>query len=485
MRIMFWRAKSEGVMMKRKNYHCIGIIRPFILIFLLFWINITPVTLGVGSVLDQRVPKREAWDKILDIAGVKPGMIIGEVGAGEGIFSITLTERIGENGKIYANDIDEESLEILEKKAFKNVETVLGGTDDPDFPVHDLDLVIMRSVFHDLENPLSMMENIKKYLKPDAPLVVLEPHSREPFDPSVLPMHLLTEDEFLAIVDQSSFKLEDPVSIPSWWSIYVFKVDKNKVKTVWSDWLGKFRADIKKIQEFEKNENVSSVKKRIAWEKLFNSYRDDNPETTEDTQMREYIKNRISLLSEKTDRSISSRKKSGKELVVELRSDYVSIGKDDIENVFKRLGFGVRVKIRTTSGDFPNLFEKISPEGDPVVVDQATGLMWHQSGSKEALDFFSAQAWIDDLNLRNYAGFSDWRLPTAEEAASIIETEKRNGKLHIDPVFSDAQSVIWTGDTHYPGRIWLLELFRSGFADDLKIHIGWVRPVLSTKESRI
>ena len=120
-------------------------------------------------------------------------------------------------------------------------------------------------------------------------------------------------------------------------------------------------------------------------------------------------------------------------------------------------------------------------EGDPIVVDESTGLMWHQSGSKETLDFFSAQTWIDDLNIRNYAGYSDWRLPTTEEAASIIETEKRNRELYIDPVFSDVQGVIWTGDTYYPGRIWLMELFRSGFADDLKIHIGWVRPVRSSK----
>jgi hypothetical protein len=112
-------------------------------------------------------------------------------------------------------------------------------------------------------------------------------------------------------------------------------------------------------------------------------------------------------------------------------------------------------------------------------MDKSTGLVWHQNGSMDPLDFFSSQEWIDDLNLNNYAGYSDWRLPTAEEAASILETTKRNGKLYIDPVFSEDQGVIWTGDAHYPGRIWLLELFRSGFADDLKIHIGWVRPVRS------
>jgi len=470
-------------MMKRKKIRAIIFAQRFFLIFLLSWITIAADTLYAGSALDQKASRQEAMEKILDIAGVKPGLIIGEVGAGGGGFTAFMIERMGNSGKIYANDIDKDSLDILEKKGFKIVETVLGGTDDPDFPVHNLDLVIMRNVFHDLENPLTMMENIKKYLKPDAPIVIVEPHSSEPSDLTSLPMHLLTEEEFLSITEQSSYRLVDPVTIPSWWSVYVFKVDMNKEKTAWPDWLERFRAHIKKIQEFENNTQVSSVKKRIAWERVLNSYRDDNPETTEDNELREYIQKRINLLCEKTDKTVSSQEQIEKESAVELRSVYESIDQDDIEDIFKRLGFGVRVRIRVKSGDFPNLYEKMSPEEDPVVLDRATGLMWRQNGSEETLDYFSAQAWIDDLNLRNYAGYSDWRLPTAEEAASIIEAEKRNGELYIDPAFSDVQDVIWTGDSYYPGRSWLVEFIRAGFVDDLKIHIGWVRPVRSSKLS--
>ena len=469
--------------MKRKKIRAIILAQRFFLIFLLSWITTASHTWGVGSTLDQRLSRQEAMEKILDIAGVKPGLVIGEVGAGGGGFTSFLVERMGESGKIYANDIDKDSLDILERKGFKIVETVLGGTDNPNFPVHNLDMVIMRNVFHDLEHPLSMMENIKKYLKPDASLVVVEPHSSEPSNVTSLPMHLLTEKEFLSIVEQSSYTLLDPVEIPSWWSVYVFKVDKNKEKTVWPDWLEKFRADVKKIQEFENNMHSSSVKKRIAWERILNSYRDDNPETTEDNELREYIQKRIAWLSEKTEHTVSSPKQIEKEPAVELRSVYDSIDQDDIEDTFKRLGFGVRVRIRVKSGDFPNLYEKMTPEGDPVVLDSATGLMWHPNGSEETLDYYSAQEWIDDLNLRNYAGYSDWRLPTAEEVASIIESERKNGKLYIDPAFSDVQDVIWTGDSYYPGRSWLVEFIRAGFADDLKIHIAWVRPVRSSKQS--
>ena len=84
-------------------------------------------------------------------------------------------------------------------------------------------------------------------------------------------------------------------------------------------------------------------------------------------------------------------------------------------------------------------------KGDKVVVDNATGLMWHQSGSDDEMVWHEALEWIRKLNKSGYAGCQDWRLPTVEEAASLLEPSKRNG-LCIDPVFSNVQSFIYTGD---------------------------------------
>ena len=84
--------------------------------------------------------------------------------------------------------------------------------------------------------------------------------------------------------------------------------------------------------------------------------------------------------------------------------------------------------------------------GDVVVVDNATGLMWHQGGSVDWLNWNYAKEWIEDLNSRGYAGYQDWRLPTVEEAASLLESSKKNGDLYIDPVFSKHQLWILTGD---------------------------------------
>jgi len=90
-------------------------------------------------------------------------------------------------------------------------------------------------------------------------------------------------------------------------------------------------------------------------------------------------------------------------------------------------------------------YEKKSIKGGNVVIDHATGLMWLQSGSKEYMQWIAAMGWVRNLNAREYAGYSDWRLPTIEEAASLLEPVKKNA-LYIDPVFDKEQWGIWSGD---------------------------------------
>jgi len=92
-------------------------------------------------------------------------------------------------------------------------------------------------------------------------------------------------------------------------------------------------------------------------------------------------------------------------------------------------------------------YEKKSIKGGNVVIDHATGLMWLQSGSKEYMQWNAANGWVRKLNTLKYAGYSDWRLPTIEEAASLLEPGKTNA-LHIDPIFDKEQWGIWSGDKH-------------------------------------
>jgi len=103
-------------------------------------------------------------------------------------------------------------------------------------------------------------------------------------------------------------------------------------------------------------------------------------------------------------------------------------------------------------------YENKSINGDSVVTDHATGLMWHQSGSEKDMVWNEAKQWVKDLNNRGYAGYSDWRLPTVEEAVSLLESSKKAGALYIDGVFDVTQCGIWTDDENdtasYLDSVW-------------------------------
>jgi ubiquinone/menaquinone biosynthesis C-methylase UbiE len=86
-------------------------------------------------------------ERVMDAVGIRPGMVIGEAGAGRGYFTFKLARRVGETGRIYANDIDESALEHVRDRCrsegLRNVETVVGQMDDPLFPARALDLVMI------------------------------------------------------------------------------------------------------------------------------------------------------------------------------------------------------------------------------------------------------------------------------------------------------------------------------------------------------
>jgi SAM-dependent methyltransferase len=121
----------------------------------------------------------ETDSKTLDAMGVRPGMTIGEIGAGGGRVTFALARRVGEGGKVYANDIDPKPLAELravsERKGTKNIETLVGKADDPMFPKGVLDLAIMAIVYHHLEQPVALLKNLALSLKPGATLVIVDP----------------------------------------------------------------------------------------------------------------------------------------------------------------------------------------------------------------------------------------------------------------------------------------------------------------------
>jgi serine/threonine protein kinase len=144
--------------------------------------------------------------------------------------------------------------------------------------------------------------------------------------------------------------------------------------------------------------------------------------------------------------------------------------------MLKKRGFYDYHKNR--SKRFRNQFYLKKKGGKNVIVDRATGLVWHHSGSPRYMNLSRAHSWITSLNRVRHAGYSDWRLPTLEEAASLMESTKNSSGLHLSPLFSGKTRSIWTSDTL--GQEYWIVYFDHGYVDvNWPQFNGYVRPVRS------
>jgi tRNA A58 N-methylase Trm61 len=165
----------------------------------------------------------------MDSLGIRPGMIIGEAGAGTGYFTFHLSKRVGEEGKIYANDIDKRALwrlnERSEREDVRNITTVVGEVDDPMFPKGKLDCVVIMMAFHDFEEPVEWMKNVVPAMKPDAFLAIIDPDPEKVrYDRS----HFMSKEEILATMQKTDFVLVRLLTFLERDNIYVYRLKQDR-----------------------------------------------------------------------------------------------------------------------------------------------------------------------------------------------------------------------------------------------------------------
>ena len=130
-----------------------------------------------------------------------------------------------------------------------------------------------------------------------------------------------------------------------------------------------------------------------------------------------------------------------------------------------------------------NKFELFEQQAGTAIVDYEAQLMWQQSGSPAQMMHVEAKAFVKRLNEKAHLGFTDWRLPTLEEAMSLVERKRSKSNLHIDPVFDSTQNYIWTADRNAPFWAWVVS-FNFGAADEYDPEvIAFVRAVRTLSHS--
>ncbi len=173
--------------------------------------------------------KEEDPDRMLQSLEIKPGSVVADVGAGVGYHAWRLAGIVGPTGKVIAEEIQVDMLRMLESnmdmRHITNVQPLLGTETDPRLPVGKVDLVLMVDVYHEFSDPVTMMQKIRKSLKPDGRVVLVEFRKEDDSVP-IRPEHKMSTAEVRAELEPLGFKFDKVLDFLPWQHILIFSIAK-------------------------------------------------------------------------------------------------------------------------------------------------------------------------------------------------------------------------------------------------------------------
>lgn len=164
---------------------------------------------------------REVYDKriaIVNATGIRPGEVVADIGAGTGLFTRLFAERVGPHGRVYAVDISRTFIENIvrtaKKQGFVNVEGVVNTDRDVTLPANSINLAFLVDTYHHFEYPGSMLSSIRRSLRTDGTLIVID-FRRDPHRSSSWVMGHVRADKEIVIdeITKAGFRLIDDKSI--------------------------------------------------------------------------------------------------------------------------------------------------------------------------------------------------------------------------------------------------------------------------------
>ena len=160
----------------------------------------------VAKVVSNQFANEDARDErneakvVMDLADIRAGMTVADIGAGEGYYTVRLAERVGADGRVLAQDISRDALERLgrrvEKERLENISIKLGDEDDPQLPPDSFDRVFMVHMYHEVTEPYAFLWKLWPSLNADGQIIVVE--SETPVGRHGMP-HTLLFCEFEAV----------------------------------------------------------------------------------------------------------------------------------------------------------------------------------------------------------------------------------------------------------------------------------------------
>jgi predicted methyltransferase len=139
--------------------------------------DVAPIVGDSFSTEDARDRLGEA-EAVMRLAGVKPGMSVADVGAGEGYYTVRLARVVGSKGRVLAEDIlpnvRDELSDRVQRESLDNVAVKLGTPDNPMLPPESFDRVFLVHMYHEVQSPYAFLWHLREGLKPDGLAIVVD-----------------------------------------------------------------------------------------------------------------------------------------------------------------------------------------------------------------------------------------------------------------------------------------------------------------------
>ena len=139
--------------------------------------DVAPIVGDTYSTEDARDRLGEA-EQVMQLAGIRPGMSVADVGAGEGYYTVRLARVVGPHGRVLAEDIVpqvRDSLsERIQREGLDNVAVKLGTPDDPMLPPESFDRVFLVHMYHEVASPYAFLWHLREGVKPDGLIIVVD-----------------------------------------------------------------------------------------------------------------------------------------------------------------------------------------------------------------------------------------------------------------------------------------------------------------------
>lgn len=178
---------------------------------------------GAGWLERQSREREERTDILIKSLNLKAGMQVADIGAGTGFLSREMAKLVGEQGRVFAVDIQPEMVGKLKKlqKTYPNITPILASEQSVNLALNSIDLAIMVDVYHELAYPFELVQNLMQVLKPGGQLVLVEYRAEDDQVP-IKSSHKMTEAQVIKELTLHQFKHQKTIASLPWQHIVVF-----------------------------------------------------------------------------------------------------------------------------------------------------------------------------------------------------------------------------------------------------------------------